>query len=72
MNIYEARLKIHATLRDALVALGTDDRTTDEELLSLEDECSEIADILMEDLGLDVTSVEENTIHATISLYEPE
>lgn len=72
MNQFEARLKIHSAIRDALVSLGADEGSTEEEILSLEDECSEIADILLEEIGLDVVSVEGEIIHATIALYEPE
>lgn len=74
MDIYEARIKIHTAITETLVALGTDNKTTDEELQSLSDECAEIADIIMEDLGISVVSIGEDgkTIHATIELYEPE
>lgn len=74
MDIYEARIKIHAAITETLVALGSEDRMTEAELETLADECAEVADILMEDLGIGVTSVEADSgiIHATIELYEPE
>ena len=60
MNINEARLKVHGTVTEVLVAMAIEDNATDEEVEMLEEEMSELADVILEDLGLDVVSVNDD------------
>jgi hypothetical protein len=60
MNINEARLLIHSTIADTLVSLGLSDEPTEEEIEQLDEEMREIADILLEELGFSITSVNED------------
>ena len=60
----EAKIQIYETIIDVLVSLAVEDDATAEEM-------SELADILMENLGLEVDSVEEDgSIKVTLRLYE--
>lgn len=60
MNVNEARLKIHGTITDVLVSMAVDDNSTDDEVEQFFDELGEVSDIIMEDMGLEVLSVEED------------
>ena len=73
MNANEARLKVHGTITEVLVAMAIDDDATDEEVESLEEEMAQLADVIMEDLGLDVSSVnEDGSINAVLRLFVDE
>jgi len=55
------------------VAMAVDDDASDEEIESLEEEMSELADVIMEDIGLEVTSVnEDKSINAVLRLFTDE
>lgn len=70
MNANEARLKIHGTITEVLVAMLAEDNATPEDLDEMDETMAELADIIMEDIGLEVTSVDEDgTIHTTLQLY---
>ncbi len=66
MNPNEARLKIHGAITEVLVAMAVEDNATDEEVESLEEEMAELADVIMEDLGVEVVSVNEDKSITTI------
>lgn len=67
----EAKIQIYETIIDVLVSLAIDDDATDEDIDQTAEEMSELADILMENLGLEVDSVEEDgSIKVTLRLYE--
>ena len=73
MNINEARLKVHGTVTEVLVAMAIEDNATDEEVEMLEEEMSELADVILEDLGLDVVSVnDDGSLTVTLRFYEDE
>lgn len=73
MNANEARLKVHGAITEVLVAMAIDDDATDEEAEALEEEMTELADVIMEDIGLEVTSVnEDNSINAVLRLFTDE
>ena len=73
MNSNEARLKIHGTITDVLVAMAVDDDSTDEDVEQLADELGEVSNIIMEDLGLEVLSVEEDgSIMVKLQLFVDE
>jgi transposase len=53
--------------------MAVDDDASDEEIESLEEEMSELADVIMEDIGLEVTSVnEDKSINAVLRLFTDE
>ena len=73
MNSNEARLRVHGAITEVLVAMAVDDDATDEEVESLEEEMTELADVIMEDIGLEVTSVnEDGSINAVLRLFTDE
>jgi transposase len=73
MNANEARLRVHGAITDVLVAMAVDDDATDEEIDALEEQMSELADVIMEDIGLEVTSVnEDKSINAVLRLFTDE
>lgn len=73
MNANEARLKVHGAITEVLVAMAVDDDASDEEVESLEEEMAELADVIMEDIGLEVVSVgEDGSINATLRLFTDE
>lgn len=73
MNANEARLRVHGAIVEVLVAMAVEDDATDEEVESLEEEMSELADVIMEDIGLEVTSVnEDKSINAILRLFTDE
>ena len=73
MNETEARLRVHGAITEVLVAMAVDDDASDEEIESLEEEMSELADVIMEDIGLEVTSVnEDKSINAVLRLFTDE
>ena len=68
MNIHEARLKVHGAIVDVLVEMAAED---DSDIDALEEEMSYLADVLLEELGLDIISVDnENKMTATLVLYD--
>lgn len=70
MNTNEARLKIHGAITEVLLAMLAEDDAGPDELDEMEDAMGQLADIIMEDLGLEVTSVnEDGTINTTLQLY---
>jgi hypothetical protein len=70
MNANEARLKVHGAITEVLVAMAVDEEATDEELELLTEEMGELADVIMEDLGLEVTSVnDDKSINAVLRLF---
>lgn len=70
-TIPEAKIQIYETIIDVLVSLAVEDDATDEDIDQTAEEMSELADILMENLGLEVDSVEEDgSIKVTLRLYE--
>jgi hypothetical protein len=73
MNANEARLKVHGTITEVLVAMAVEDNATDEEVEALEEEMSELADVILEDLGLEVDGVnDDGSLSVTLRLYEDE
>lgn len=73
MNTNEARLRIHGAITEVLVAMAVDDDASDEEIESLEEEMSELADVIMEDLGVEVLSVnEDKSINTVLRLFTDE
>jgi transposase len=73
MNSNEARLKIHGAITEVLVAMAVEDDATDEDVDALEEEMSELADVIMEDLGIEVVSVhEDKSITAVLRLFSDE
>lgn len=53
--------------------MAVDDDATDEEVESLTDEMAELADVVMEDLGVEVVSVnEDKSISVVLRLYSDE
>jgi hypothetical protein len=70
MNINEARMRIHGAITEVLVEMIAEDDATEEELEDLGDQMGELSDIILEDIGLDVVSVnEDGMITATLHLY---
>jgi transposase len=73
MNANEARLRIHGTITEVLVTMAMDDNATDEEIEALEEEMGELADVIMEDLGVEVNSVnEDKSMNVTLRLFSDE
>ena len=69
----EVRLSVRDLLMEILVSLAVDDETSDEEVATFEDDMSGVADLMLDSLGLKVTSVdnEEGTrFSATFELIE--
>lgn len=63
-------MKIHGTIAMFFVDVAAEDDASDEELESLEEEMSDLADLLMEELGLDIVSVESDTeFSCKLNLY---
>jgi hypothetical protein len=70
MNSNEARLKVHGAITEVLVAMAVEDEATDDDIESLTEEMGELADVIMEDLGLEVVSVnEDKSINAVLRLF---
>ncbi len=73
MNISEARLKIHRQILDVLVSLALDDTTSDQEIADLEEDMAEVAELIMENIGLEIQSVDdESIVKATLNVATPE
>ena len=73
MNISEARLKIHRQILDVLVSLALDDTTSDQEIADLEEDMAEVAELIMENIGLEIQSVDDDSIvKATLNVATPE
>ena len=73
MNANEARLKIHGAITEVLVAMAIEDDAPDTEVESLFEEMGELADVVMEDIGLEVVSVnEDKSISVVLRLFTDE
>ncbi len=69
----ETRLKVRDLLMEILVSLAVDDETTDDEIATFEDDMGGVADLMLDSLGFNITSVdnEEGTrFSATFELIE--
>jgi hypothetical protein len=69
----EARLLIHEVLTEIMVSLAVDDETTDEEVAVFEEDMGEVADLMIEALGLQILSVdnpENNEFTAKLQIIE--
>jgi hypothetical protein len=58
MNNFEARLHLGRTVRELLLDMLDDGEMSDKDYLELENGATEMVDILFEDWGLEVISVE--------------
>lgn len=56
----EVRLEIHELLTEILVSLAIDDDTTDEEVADFENDFSQVANLILDTFGLEITSVSED------------
>jgi hypothetical protein len=54
----EMRLMIHDAISEILVSLAVDESTTDSDVMALEEDFNEVTDVILEALGLDVLSVD--------------
>ena len=73
MNTNEARMKIHGAITEVLTIMAAEDDTTEHDLVDLEDQMAELADVLMEDLGVEVQSVnEDGSINVVLRLFSDE
>ena len=54
----ETRLKVRDLLMEILVSLAVDDETTDEEIATFEDDMGGVADLMLDSLGFQVVSVD--------------
>jgi hypothetical protein len=54
----EARLVIHEILTEIMVSLAVDDETTDEEVAEFEEDMGDVANLMLDSLGLKVVSVD--------------
>lgn len=73
MNANEARLKVHGAITEVLVAMAVEDEATEDEIESLVEEMSELSDVIMEDIGLEVVSVnEDKSINVLLRLFTDE
>ena len=66
-------MRIHGTITDVLVAMAVEDDSGDEEVAQLADDLGDVADIILEDLGLEVLSVEnDGSITVKLRLFVDE
>lgn len=73
MNANEARLKVHGAITEVLVAMAVEDEATEDEIESLVEEMAELSDVIMEDIGLEVVSVnEDKSINVVLRLFTDE
>lgn len=56
----EVRLEIHELLTEILVSLAVDDDTTDEEIADFETDFAQVANLILDTFGLEITSVSED------------
>jgi hypothetical protein len=56
----EVRLEIHEMLTEMLVSLAVDDDTTDEEVADFENDFAQVATLVLDTFGFEVTSVSED------------
>lgn len=54
----ESLLKVRDLLMEILVSLAVDDETTDEEIANFEDDMGEVADLMIDSLGMKIVSVD--------------
>lgn len=54
----ETRLKVRDLLTEILVSLAVDDETTDAEVAIFEDDMGGVADLMIDSLGMEVISVD--------------
>lgn len=57
---HEVRLEIHELLTEILVSLAVDDDTTDEEIADFENDFAQVANLILDTFGLEITSVSED------------
>jgi hypothetical protein len=73
MNANEARLKVHGAITEVLVAMAVEDEATEDEIESLVEEMAELSDVIMEDIGLEVVSVnDDKSINVVLRLFTDE
>lgn len=73
MNANEARLKVHGAITEVLVAMAVSDDASDEEVEELAEQMGELADVIMEDIGLEVIAVnEDGTMNVSLHLFSDE
>jgi len=54
----ETRLKVRDLLMEIIVSLAVDDETTDDEIATFEDDMGGVADLMLDSLGFQVVSVD--------------
>jgi hypothetical protein len=54
----EVRLSVRDLLMEILVSLAVDDETTDDEIATFEDDMGGVADLMLDSLGFQVVSVD--------------
>ena len=54
----DVRLKVRDLLMEILVSLAVDDDTTDDEVAVFEEDMGEVANLMLDSLGFDVVSVD--------------
>ncbi len=73
MNANEARLKVHGAITEVLVAMAVEDEATEDEIESLVEEMAELSNVIMEDIGLEVVSVnDDKSINVVLRLFTDE
>ena len=73
MNTNEARMKIHGAITEVMTIMAEEDGASEQELIELEDQMAELADVLMEDLGIEVQSVnQDGSINVLLRLFSDE
>lgn len=55
----DARLAVHEVITEILVSLAVDDETTDTEVEGFEDDMAQVADLMLDALGFEVVSVDD-------------
>ena len=66
----EARLSIHDTITEILVALAVDDDTTDEEIAGFEEDMGEVASVMLDAIGLKVLSVDGTKLTCELEIVD--
>lgn len=57
----EARLRVQDLIMEILVSLAVDDDTTDEEVAVFEADMADVATLIMDSLGLEIISVDNDS-----------
>jgi hypothetical protein len=71
----EVRLRVQDLIMEILVALAVEDDTTDEEVSVLETDMTEVATLIVESLGLEILTVDNedgNKFTASCEILESE